>query len=317
MDKISYSLVKVAKCNSYVETLGSSADSLHQWIKNCYEEDFKRAFELQVKKAVKRLGVSFAKLAFDITNEPFYGRTRNLHVFNTAGDKKYDGEFKFLTACLITRNKQIPIMGVPLIVGEGSGVKGTIELLEYCQTLFKRIRFAVFDRGFYVAELIDYLESKKIKYLMLVPKMKGKITSYYEQTTELGIFRHEMKYSKKKSCWKPNTNIVICKGIGTDKNGKLLDWIFATNIKFKTRVEYVWHYKRRWQIETNYRVEDEAHIKSKSTSYMIRYFYFLISLLLHLLWIVNKNIAYYVQFKKYLDIIEHKLLYNYLELDQM
>jgi hypothetical protein len=311
LGKIAYSLIKVAKCNSYVETLGESADSLHFWIKNSYEEDFQKAFEIQVKKALKILNITYAKLAFDITSEPFYGRTRSLYLFNVDKSKKWNSEFKYLTVCLIARNKQIPLMALSLLVGEGSGIKKTIELLEYCQTLFKKIRFTVFDRGFYSAELIDYLESKKIKYLILVPEKKGKISEYVVQTKELGRFRHTMKYSKDKSCWKPTTNIVVCKGINE------FPWIFATNIKFNTRIEYILYYKRRWQIETNYRVEDEAHIKSKSANYLIRYFYFLISLLLHLLWIANKNISYYVQFKKYLDIIEQKLLYSYLNIKNM
>jgi hypothetical protein len=311
LSKVSYSLVKCAKSFTYVETLGESADSLHSWVKNSYEEDFQRAFELQVKKAVKCLHVGFARLAFDITSEPFYGKTRSLYVFDTPKDKKFRGEFKFITVCLITRNKQIPLMALPVRLGEGGGAKLAIELLEYCSTLFKKIRFVVFDRGFYIAELIDYLEAKQIKYLILVPEKKGKITEYIKETDTLGKFKHEMKYSKEKSCWKPKTTIVVCKGIDE------FPWLFATNINFKTRVEYIWYYKRRWQIETNYRVEDEARIKSKSTHHLIRYFYFLISLLLHLFWIINKNLNYHVQFKKYLDIIEQELLYNYLEIEHI
>lgn len=307
LNKISYFLIKASKSNSYIETLGEHADSLHIWIKKSYEEDFKQSFETQVRKAIKHLHISYAQLAFDITPEPFYGKTRSLYIFDTE-DEKYNGEFKFITVCLIIRNKQIPLMALPVRLG-GVSAKLSIELLEYCQKLFKKIRLAVFDRGFYIAELIDYLEAKKIKYLILVPEKKGKIIEYVECTDELGKFEHHMKYSKEKSCWKPKTMIVVCKGI--DK----FPWIFATNIHFKTRVEYIWYYKRRWQIETNFRVEDEARVKSKSTSYLIRYFYFLVSLLLHLLWIINKNIRFYVPFKKYLDIIEHKMLFGFLEID--
>ncbi|MBU1269754.1 MAG: transposase [Nanoarchaeota archaeon] len=307
LSRISHSLVKVAKANSYIETLGDNADTLHLWIKKSYEEDFKASFEIQVQKALKHLRATTARLAFDTTNEPFYGKTRSLYIFNTSNEYSYDGEFKFISVCLITRNKQIPLMAIPMIVGVGNA-KPTIELLEYCQTLFKKIRLAVFDRGFYIAELIDYLESKKIKYLILVPERKGVITTYVEETFELGKFKHEMIYSKNKSKWKPKTTIVVCKGISK------FSWIFATNIQFKTRVEYIWYYKKRWQIETNYRVEDEAKIKSKSSNHLIRYFYFLISLLLHLMWIVNKNLKYYAPFKKYLDIIEHELLFKYLEI---
>ena len=301
----SYNLVKVAKANSYVKTLGENADALHLNIKKCYEEDFKAAFESQVRKALKHLNVNYAKLAFDTTSEPFYGKTRTLHIINTEGES-YGAEFKFITVCLLVRNKQIPLMALPMRLG--SQTQLTIELLEYCQTLFKRIRFAVFDRGFYIAEIIDYMEARKIKYLILVPEKKGRIENYVTQTSELGKYKHEMCYSKEKSKWKPNTMIVVCKGIDD------FPWIFATNIHFRTRVEYILNYKRRWQIETNYRVEDEAKIKSKSCNYLIRYFYFLVSLLLHLLWIVNKNIAYYAPFKKYLDIIEQKLLFEYLKI---
>lgn len=310
LNRIDYFFVKCAKSNSYIETLGKHADSIHVWIKNSYEEDFRKSYEMQVRKALKHLNISYARLAFDITHEPFYGKTRSLYIFNTPKDKKYGGEFRFITVSLITRNKQIPLMAYPVMVGEGSA-KLTIQLLEYCQSLFKKIRFTVFDRGFYIDELIDYLEAKKIKYLILVPEKKGTIADYVLKTDKLGKYKHQLKYSKEKSCWKPKTTIVVCKGIDE------FAWIFATNIHFKTRVEYIWYYKRRWQIETNYRVEDEGKIKSKSTNQMIRYFYFLIGLLLHLLWIVNKNIKYYVQYKKYLDIIEKELLCDYLGIDEI
>jgi len=309
LNKISYSLVKCAKSHSYVETLGDHADSLHSWVKNSCEEDLRKAYEMEVRKALRHLNVHYAKLAFDITAEPFWGRTRNFYIFDTY-DERHDGEFHFMNVCLIARDRQIPLMALPVHLGSITA-KLVINLMEYCLSLFPEIRIALFDRGFYIAELIDYLEAKHIKYLMLVPEKKGSIEGYVEQTKELGKFRHEMIYSKDKSKWKPSTTIVVCKGIDD------FAWIFATNINFRTRVEYIWHYKRRWQIETNFRVEDEARIKSKSCSYLVRYFYFLVSLLLHLLWIVNKAVKYYCPFKKYIDIVENELLYDYLEIEQM
>jgi IS4 transposase len=170
----------------------------------------------------------------------------------------------------------------------------------------------VFDRGFYISELIDYLEANKLKYLILVPEKKGRLKSYVENTNLLGKFKHEMKYSKDKSTWKPKTTIVICRDFYKD-----FYWLFATNINFRSRIEYIWHYKKRWQIETNYRVEDEARIKSKSSNHQIRFFYFLVSLLFHLLWIVHKNVKDYVPFKRYLDIIEKELFFDFLEIGQI
>lgn len=306
---LAHYLAKVAKSNSYIETFSNNADTLHKWIKGIYEEDIKCAFELQVRKIIKKLNIKSAELAFDVTHEPFYGKTRNLYIFNTDKTKKYDGEFQYVTCCLINKGKQIPVMALP--VRHGEQIKLTIDLLKYCQSLKFRIKFTLFDRGFYSAELIDFLSSRKIKYLMLVPALKGIIQKYRDETNLFAKYRHQMKYYKQKSGWKPKTQIVVCKKILE------FDWIFATNIQFDNPEDYVFQYKRRWQIETNYRVEDEAKIKSKSSNYLIRYFYFIISNLFHLLWIYHKNFGFYVQFKRYLDIIETTLLYDFLGLTEM
>ncbi len=307
LDILAHYLTKCAKSHTYIETLGKHSDSLHNWIKSSYEIDFIRAFELQVRLAIKKLRIINPKLAIDITYEPFYGDTRNLHIFNTSKDKKNNGEFQFITCCVINRNKQIPLMALPVRYGEQ--IKLTIDLLRYCLSMFKHIKCCLFDRGFYSAELIDFLEANKIKYLILVPKFKGKLSKFVDDTIKLGKYKHQLYYFKKKTKWKPKTQITVCKNICE------FDWLFATNIQFDQATNYVFLYKRRWQIETNYRVEDEAKIKSKSCNYMIRYFYFLISQLLHLLWIIHKKHNYYVQFKKYLDIIEYKLLYNFLKIE--
>jgi hypothetical protein len=259
-----------------------------------------------VRHALNKLRIGIAQLAFDITHEPFYGKARSLHIFNTDKQKKYRGEFRFITCCLVNKGKQIPLMALPVRLGEQT--KLTIDLLRYCSTLFSRIKIALFDRGFYSAELIDFLEAKKINYLMLVPEKRGKIRKYLQETDNLSKTPHQMYYSKEKSKWKPVTQITICKNINN------FDWIFATNIQYDRAIDYILLYKRRWQIETNYRVEDEAKIKSKSRHYLIRYFYFLIGLLLHIFWIVHKKVYFYVQFKKYIDIIEQRLFYDFIDI---
>lgn len=303
LNQFSHTLAKCSKSNSYVETFSKHADSFHNWIKSSYEDDFKRSFEIIVQKIINKLRIRSAEIAIDVTHEPFYGQNRDLYIFNTPKEKKYKGEYRYLTCCLINKNKTIPLMALPIRLGEQ--VKLTIDLIKYCQSLFFKINQIIFDRGFYVAELIDYLTANNLKYQILVPKHKGKLEKYVNNSNNLSFFKHELKYSKEKSVWKPKTQIVVCKNVFG------YDWIFATNLEFKFAKEYVLNYKRRWQIETNYRVEDEAKIKSKSTNYLIRFFYFLVSLLFHLLWVFHKKIEKYMQFKKFLDFIE-KLFENKL-----
>ena len=129
------------------------------------------------------------------TYEPFYGKSRNLHIFNTNGKKNKD-EFHFITCSLINQGKQIPLMALPVRIGEQT--KLVIDLVKYCQFLFPRIRSCLFDSGFYIAELIDFLESSDTKYLIFVPKRPGILKDYLNQTEKFGRFTHQLGYTKDK-----------------------------------------------------------------------------------------------------------------------
>ncbi len=66
--------------------------------------------------------------------------------------------------------------------------------------------------------------------------------------------------------------------------GKRYDWIFATNQKLKTAALYVKRYKKRWGIETIYRVTDSIRIYTTSTKAILRYFLFLFTCLVYNIW---------------------------------
>lgn len=182
----------------------------------------------------------------------------------------------------------------------------TIELLEYLRTLPIRTSLVLFDRGFYHAHLIDYLENKKggkpWPYLILVPKNDA-IKGYIEDTKGyLADFRHEMNYSLKKSKWKPITKIVVCKGVAKNKLGEDIDCCFATNQR--TSFDLLRLYRKRWNIETGFRIHDEATIKCKSSNPLIRYFYHLIGMLMIIMWRLHNHFEPYEIFKRYLKQLE-------------
>ena len=61
--------------------------------------------------------------------------------------------------------------------------------------------------------------------------------------------------------------------------------MFATNIEEVALSNIVLTYKKRWRIETGYRVQDEAAIKCKSKDMKIRYFLFMFQQLLQTQWV--------------------------------
>ena len=95
---------------------------------------------------------------------------------------------------------------------------------------------------------------------------------------------------------------------------KEIVWSFATNMILDDYYTYVGFYKKRWRIETNFRVEDEAKIKSKSIFPVIRYFYFTLGLLLHSIWLVFKK---EIPFKTFLIQTFKYMMLESLGIDQV
>ena len=135
--------------------------------------------------------------------------------------------------------------------------------------------------------MIDYLEFSRLPYVIFLPKT-SKIKSFIEQTTgKLGYYEHQGVYSRDKTLWKPKTNVVVCKNVRRKKQGKLYDVCFATNLK--PRYGLAREYRRRWGIETSFRVMKEAKIRTKSNHPLVRFFYFLLRALFTFIWTVRKH----------------------------
>ena len=88
------------------------------------------------------------------------------------------------------------------------------------------------------------------------------------------VIEHTISYNANFTKNKVETEIALVKEVLG------YDWVFATDLRIKDIRKYVAIYKRRWNIETMFRVHDEARIKTKSKVPIVRLFYFLISLLL-------------------------------------
>lgn len=302
------SIVEAGRTESYVETVcPSKADTLHKNIKWTDTKILKREFEKAVRTALKVLRFGRVKVAIDCTEEPYWGKNG---LYNTRAKVhvKSDNSWQYVNLAIV-EPKFVPLMSLPYRqIDDLDNL--TIDLLEYLRTLPLRVELVLFDRGFYHWELIDYLSSFRGKkpwpYLIFVPKNRA-VKRYIRQTKgRLGEFIHEGEHSKKKTKWKPKTKIVICKSVGKDKNGKPLDWCFATNQK--TSLNLVWTYRKRWNIETGFRIQDEATIKSKSSHPLIRYFYHLISMIIILMWRMHNLKKGHMVFKRFLKVIETKYL---------
>lgn len=295
--KITSAIVEAGRTISYVETVSNKADTLHRHLKNINEIDLKRAFEFNTRRALSRMGLGRVVLAIDTTQELYYGKNGKLNVRQVKHEKGTDEAFTYVVLSVV-EPKPLPLMALPYKQGDDltTLVK---ELLEYARKMPFIIEFALFDRGFYIWDLISYLSSERIRYLIFVPQNKA-MKKYIAQTKLIASYEHIRKYNKRKSYFIGRTKIVVIKDLIKNKHNYY--WCFATNLQQSTYLIY--KYKQRWQIETDFRVQDEARIKTKSNYSIVRYFYFLTSLILLANWEVNRLSHPDISFKKYLKIIE-------------
>jgi len=153
--------------------------------------------------------------------------------------------------------------------------------------MVRSIKLVLFDRGFYSKELMLTLSKTGYPYLIFVPKnekVKRELAEMAE--AERKKIHYEFKLNKDKTILRGRTTLALLKKIFEPSNGKSFDWAFATN-QDEIDLDYIIPtYKGRWRIETGFRVQDEARIKSKSKDMRIRFFFFVYEQVLQLLWAV-------------------------------
>ena len=274
-------IIDAANNNGYVESYSNKADSLHLDIKKkIYEEDLQESFLNSMNKLAKHFRKDKVRLAVDFQEEGFYGKTSKPHIVGTSySTKPYPKAFKFITISILTGNKEerIPLYALPWHIGQDL-VESVAILLSVVQQWFSKIEVVQFDRGFHSRELIKFLEDNKIPYLIHIKKYLGYLDGLVKTTTNFYRGKYRFKVNMNKSTFPVETNLYVCKNIG----GK--DWLFVSSIWFKNKWQVRDLYRNRWQIETNYAVHNSARIMSRSTDYMIRYFYYLTDVLLQVLW---------------------------------
>ena len=172
-----------------------------------------------------------------------------------------------------------------------------VEYISYFIGLIKRLNLKIkvlcLDRGFYSIEVFEFLQNNKIPHIVPVIK-RG------EQMKQLlyGKNARSAHYVMKNSKRKIDLNIVIdvkyLKGKRGKKGRENLGFV-VFGVKWSPRkVSTV--YRRRFAIESSYRMRNIVKPKTSTTNADIRYFYTLISFLL-------KNIWLYLQ-KKHFTIVK-------------
>lgn len=285
---LSEHLLDAAAYNTYIETLGNKADTLYSRAEEAITEMTTHSYCDQIRRLSKKFNWKEMDimLAFDYTNENFYGNVQGLDIHGWKKKSPVNGHFKFLTCSIVSDeiSEKIPLISIPIQLGHNMSYA-----VSYCLELIRpyigKIILTLFDRGFYAKELMYDLKKLKIPYLIFVPKddfIKAELKIMDNKKRK--VITHEYELNRNKSNYKFESKLAFLKQIFCRKLEMDLDWVFATNVEELKLDEIIRTYKKRWRIETGFRVQDEARIKCKSKDMKVRYFLFMFQQMLQTQW---------------------------------
>lgn len=300
--ELSEPLLDAAAYNTYVETVSNKADTLYLRTKESITEMTTYSYLDYLKRLSEKFGWKDKEvmLAFDYTDEDFYGDVQGFDIHGWTGEGGVTGKFKFLTCSIVSDEipEKIPLISIPINIGHYKSYA-----ISHCLNLIKpyigKILLILFDRGFYDKDLMYELSQNKFPYLIFVPKAKDKKEILYpmDKGEHITII-HDFTINKDKTEYSGETFLTFLKEIYDPKSEKEYDWVFATNVEEIALSNIIQTYKKRWRIETQFRVQDEAQIKCKSKEMKIRYFLFVFEQMLQTQWVCFYKTE--VSFKEFL-----------------
>ena len=226
-------------------------------------------------------------ISFDTTKEAFYGDISKaedkmyLHSGSIAnGSNYYYGYLTVSITCNVQTRYILDGVIVPVGYYMEDYVYDTIQFVMKCLL----IEAILFDRGFTSWGIIYKLKELHVPYLIFWKKRGDWYKRYFENLCEGEFLRIKRTgtYSRDKTNHIVTSGFVLIKQLECEE--KKYDWIFATNRRLKTAALYVKRYKKRWGIETVYRVTDDIRIYTTSTKAVLRYFLFLFTCLVYNIW---------------------------------
>jgi hypothetical protein len=263
----------------YRKLNGKSIQDVHIW----FQQSTKGFLRHLRKQSRNRLFI----LSFDTTKEAFYGDASKaedamyLHPGSIAkGSMSY---YEYLTVA-ITGSVTPKYILDAVLVPVGCYMEDYISQMigEICDQI--PLEVVLFDRGFSSWGVISKLQRLHIPYLIFWRKQgtwQKKIFTKLKDGEWRRVNRKGI-YNRNKTKQIVYSPVILIKQL--EYEGKTFDWLFATNLDLEKATSYVKRYKKRWGIETIYRVTDDIRIFTTSTKRVIRYFLFVFTCLVYNIW---------------------------------
>ena len=222
----------------------------------------------------RRFGDRKFAVAIDYTDEMFYGDKETQGVVGTKNKNGSNYAFKYMTVNIVTAGCRFFLFSYP-IFARGNNWFYIEKALDCLEELGIKTYVLLLDKEFNESGTLELLETKNYRYVIPADQ-DSKFERWKKSAKQLpAIFRG----------WKiadAETTLVLL-----EEDGHVYGYLTNLPEKFYRDNAYVLSelYSKRWGIETAHRVEDNFRIYTTTKNGFVRYFFFIISVLLYNLWI--------------------------------
>lgn len=249
------------------------------------EELIKSNEMILLQELIKNLkpGKSY-EFAIDLTDDPYYGKidfSNEKYVISGQAKKSTNSFYSYISLYITNKNERFTVSVLPVEKN-----KSMVEYLSYFIDLIKRLNFKIkvlcLDRGFYSIDVFEFLQNNNVPHIVPVIK-RGEQMKQILIGNKARREQYVMKNSKKKILLNIVIDVKYLKGKRGKKGLENLGFV-VFGVKWSPRkVSTV--YRRRFAIESSYRMRNIVKPKTSSKNANIRYFYTLISFLLKNIWL--------------------------------
>lgn len=224
------------------------------------------------------------EFAIDLTDDPYYGKidfSNEKYVIGGQAKKSTNSFYSYISLYITNKNERFTVSVLPVEKN-----KSMVEYLSYFIDLIKRLNFKIkvlcLDRGFYSIDVFEFLQNNSVPHIVPVIK-RGEQMKQILIGNKARREQYVMKNSKKKIPLNIVIDVKYLKGKRGKKGLENLGFV-VFGVKWSPRkVSTV--YRRRFAIESSYRMRNIVKPKTSSKNANIRYFYTLISFLLKNIWL--------------------------------
>ena len=224
------------------------------------------------------------EFAIDLTDDPYYGKidsSNEKYVISGQAKKSTNSFYAYISLYITNKNERFTVSVLPVEKN-----KTMVEYLFYFLDLIKRLNFKIkvlcLDRGFYSINVFEFLQNNNVPHIIPVIK-RGEQLKQILKGNKARREQYIMKNSTKKILLDIVIDVKYLKGKRGKKGLENLGFV-VFGVKWSPRkVSTV--YRRRFAIESSYRMRNIVKPKTSTKNAEIRYFYALVSFLLKNIWL--------------------------------